>query len=178
MNTTAFGTKMAALAAGDPAVANAAAGVGAALLKLTNIIRIIVRDCEEQEKANDLMRTGTVDIKVFEVCPIIGAYYVALAPHSALINILASEWGEFGWMDDTEILVKKHIRPLQEQAVRVIRGHRFVIPQLQKHAALTKVNKKALERMKEKARTAPSKGISSETRKLKRTNAKRNLFDA
>lgn len=163
INSTAFVAKAGALAAGDPAVVNTIAGVAAAVAKLTNIIRIIVRDVLERNAANKLMVAGDVDLSIFDECPVVGAYYIALAPKSALLNIVASKYGTLGWMDDAERLIERHINPLQEQAVRIVRAHRFVILELQDFAGLKEKNDKKLKEMRNRAGKSNMTGISSES---------------
>lgn len=124
-----FGGKLAGVLLDGGTATNAAIGLSAAVVRLTNLIRLVVRDVQERNAANKIMKMG-VDISVFRECPLIGCYLLCCAPTSVLINLMAVNWGEPGWNLDIEQTVLKDLQPAQEQARRIIHANRFVIPTL------------------------------------------------
>jgi hypothetical protein len=179
IDTAAFAAKAGALAGGDPGIAGSIVSIAARVAKLTNTVRIIVRDVLEKNEANRLMATGDIGIGVFEKCPILGAYYIAVVPHSTLLNIMANHYGDIGWMDDSERLITRHINPLRERAAELVRQHRFVINELQSHAGLVKRNEKKIKKAMERAAKGESEmdAIEGENIQLMtRGSGSRDLF--
>lgn len=64
-------------------------------------------------------------------------------------------------MDDAEILIKDHITPLKEHATRLIRSHRFVIPQLEKYAGIKEANQAAIRDAITRVGTTEMEGFGS-----------------
>ncbi|MEX2572545.1 MAG: hypothetical protein WD737_14690 [Gemmatimonadota bacterium] len=157
-----FAGKLAGVLADGGTATNAAIGLAANVLKLTNIIRIVVRDVQEKKAANLLMQKP-VRVDVFETCPVMGAYYVCCVPTSALVNGIFERFRQFGWRDDVEHAVKKHIEPLRAQGRRLIREHRFVIPELQNSPGVLEVNKKKLKQMKKNKGKTGMVGFGSDS---------------
>lgn len=122
------------------------------------------------------MATGDVGIAIFEKCPIVGAYYIAVVPHSALLNILAEHYGDPGWMDDAERLITRHINPLREHAAGLVRDHRFVIKDLMNFPGLVKANAEKIAEMKKRAEAHSRTGIEGGETGLTRHDASRNLL--
>ncbi|NRF67686.1 hypothetical protein HLB44_11885 [Aquincola sp. S2] len=142
-----FGGKLAGVLADGGTATNAAVGLAASVIRLMNIVRVIERDVRERNAANTAMRTR-VDRKIFETCPVVGAYLICCAPTSVMCNAIFDErFGEVGWQDQVETAVRRHLGALREQARRVITAHRFWIPGLAHHAGLMAVNEKKLKQM-------------------------------
>jgi hypothetical protein len=127
----AFGAKLAGLLADGGTATTAAVGLAASVLKLTNIVRIVYRDVRERKAGNDLM-TRSLKISAFETCPIIGAYYVCCAEDASLLNEILQRGGSpLDNLAEARFNLQKHVKPLQDQARRIIQAHRFVIPDLE-----------------------------------------------
>lgn len=126
-----FGGKLAGTLADGGTATNTAIGLAASLAKLVNVVRLVVRDVQEKSDANKMMRSGDIDLAIFTKHPLVGCYLISCVDTSVLANMITSEWGRLGWMDDIELMKRKHIAPLQEQAAQVIKSHRFVIPSLE-----------------------------------------------
>jgi len=143
---------------------NAAIGLAGSLAELTQWILEVVRDVKERRAANKLMASPRgVDASIFVVCPIVGAYLVCCAPTSVLVNTVFDRFFEHGWKGDVEETVKRHIAPLQQQARRAIKHHRFWIPSLQNFPNMLGVNKKKLEEMAKKKGKTGMVGFGSDS---------------
>ncbi|MFK7819979.1 MAG: hypothetical protein AB8G99_14750 [Planctomycetaceae bacterium] len=145
---TEFSAKLVAFAVDGGAASTAAIGLGANVLKLTNILRVTTRDVLERRAANKLMALDSIDVSVFEECPIVGCYLVCCAPTSVLVNQILTRFGDHGWMDEVERNVTKHVTPLRTHARQLITQSRFEIPTLRSYAGLVEVNEDELERMR------------------------------
>jgi hypothetical protein len=141
-----FGSKLATTLVDGGGATGPAISAAAGVVKLTNIIRVIVRDVQEKNAANRAMADG-VNITIFQTCPLVGAYYVCCAPTSALVNEIYDRWWHPGWRGDVERTVTRHLEPIRERARDVIHDHRFVIPGLERYPGVLKVNEKELEAM-------------------------------
>jgi hypothetical protein len=144
-----FAGKLAGTLADGGTATNAAIGLAAGLTRLLNIVRIVVRDVREKRAANRLMREERLDSKVFDVCPIIGAYMIVCAPASVLCNtVFDSTFGQRGWQDQVENAVRRFHIPMKETAMGVINKHRFHIPQLNDYAGIMATSSKKLAKMR------------------------------
>ncbi len=157
-----FGGKLAGALADGGTATNAAIGLAASVARLTNIIRIVARDVEERNEANLAMMTR-VDATIFRTCPVVGAYLVCCAPTSVLVNtIFESRFGTTGWMGEVEHAVATHLAPLKEQAARLVREHRFVIPELTNYPGIVERNEKKLKEMMERKGKSGMVGYGSD----------------
>ena len=141
-----FAGKLAGALADGGTATTAAIGLAASLAKLANIIRNVARDVEEKNAANKAMKKP-IDISIFEICPIVGAYYVCCVPHSVLVNGLLQYLGQHGFNDQVERTISHHIEPIREQARRLIREHRFTLAGLENYPGVMAPNSKALDQM-------------------------------
>lgn len=141
-----FGGKLAGALIDGGAASSAAIGAASGVVKLMNIIRVIVRDVKEKNAANLAMARG-VDLTIFGICPLAGAYYVCCAPTSALVNDIYTRWWQPGWRGDVERTVVRHLDPIRDRARRVISDHRFVIKGLERYPGVLARNDKELEAM-------------------------------
>lgn len=163
IDTTAFAGKVAGFFADAGTATNAAIGLVSSAAKLTLLIFEITRDVMERNDANKLMNSlDIVSPKVFDVCPIVGAYLVCCAPTSVMVNTVFDRFFDHGWREDVEYTVEKHIGPLREQARRVIHAHRFWIPALQNFPGVLQVNKKKLKEMAAKQGKTAMVGFGSD----------------
>lgn len=144
---TEFGTKVGGLFLDLGTASTAIAGVAAKAARLTNILYVLVKDCYEMKHANEEMESGMNLRRLFEICPLMGAYYICCVPTSVLNNEIFDRFFEGGWRGEVEQNVVKHIEPLREQARRVIADHRFVIKRLQRMPGVMQRNDAALAAM-------------------------------
>ena len=128
-----------AAAMGGASVAvGAASGAATALGKMSNTLFLVARDCYEMYRANRNMNLiiakrpnemqPALDGKLlFESTPLLGAYFVANANTSDLVNFLVSDMGQPGWKFDIEVLVNKHLAKMIDNARGLIAESRFEI---------------------------------------------------
>jgi hypothetical protein len=155
-----LGGKIAGLAIDGGMASNTAIGLASNVAKLTNIVRCVYRDISEKNAANKLLASGQVDVKVFEVCPLLGAYLVCCLPTSALMALIFDRFGEEGWMDVAERTSSKHLDPLRAKARSVIQEHRFEIRKLRTYPGVVATNEKELARMKASVGKSKYEGIA------------------
>lgn len=146
---TEFGGKAAAFLADGGTATNAAIGAASGLVKLIMIARLAVRDIGERNDANAILKQPVITVKLFEACPVMGAYLVCCAPTSVIMNTILDpeRFGQPGMMDIVERAAKKHLAPMKAQAQRLVKEHRMFIAELQNHAGVLETNKKKLKAM-------------------------------
>jgi hypothetical protein len=94
--------------------------------KILHYLFLLARDLKEMRKANKrLADPATLDGTVFDTCPILGCYLLAVSDTSQIVDLLTTDLGAPGWMSEVEKKCKKSIWPLQERAVSLIRDHRL-----------------------------------------------------
>jgi hypothetical protein len=98
---------------------------------------------------------------IFQTCPLVGAYYVCCAPTSALVNQIYERWWQAEWRGDVERAVVKHLEPIRARARHVIREHRFVINELNRHPGVLMRNDAELEAMKKRMGKTGMEGFGS-----------------
>ncbi len=82
----------------------------------------------ETRKARKLLRhPEKLNLRAFQVCPLLGAYFLITAQTDQLVAMLSSEFGQDGWMDEYQALIKSHIHPVQDLASDVIQNSQFVV---------------------------------------------------
>jgi hypothetical protein len=125
----------AAMGAASTAV-GAVSGAATALAKLTNTLFLLSRDVYEMYKANknlaqiisknpDTHKPALDGKLLFGATPILGAFFVANANTSDLVNFLVSDMGQPGWKYDIEVLIDKHISKMTKYARSLISASRF-----------------------------------------------------
>jgi hypothetical protein len=148
IGATEFTGKLAGVLLDGGTATNAAFGLAASAANLGLLILEIVRDVREKTAANKLMSSAIgVDAGLFAASPVTGAYLICCAPTSVLMNTVFDRFFQAGWRGEVERTVERHIRPLQEQARRVIHEHRFCIAGLKDFPGVLNVNKKKLAEM-------------------------------
>lgn len=151
-------------------------GLANSLAGLAQKIFVIARDYKEKKRVNAILAVPeNIDAQVFMVCPILGAYYLACADTSMIINLLVEEIGSDHWMDDVEKLVKESINPLVETAVDKLTHYRFKLKRIGEHGEVLELvsNKGTFERgrlaaMKRKARNFKKKVASAVFHKIEK----------
>jgi hypothetical protein len=119
----AFGGGVAVTALAQAANAGAAA-VNCAVA-LVHQLYLMARDMKEKRKANKMLGRRPVDANLFQVCPLLGCYYLANSSTSDIVHVLASDFGAPGWMDRVEKQHKHSINELQKSATEAIKSHRY-----------------------------------------------------
>ena len=85
------------------------------------------RDYREHSRANAYLKRETVDATVFSTAPVLGAYFLVCSTRSHVLNFLASEIGDSGWMYRVESL-NKRLEPVIATARRLIAAARYELP--------------------------------------------------
>jgi len=123
--------------------ANAVTGPVFGLLEvLADILQTIVeyvRDLQEVEHANELLRVGYLNLDLFRVCPILGCYYIVVQDHSTVINMAVGDYGSPQFVFDSERLIDK-VRPALERARTYINESRFEIANMEKAKGIATEN--------------------------------------
>lgn len=144
-----FGSKVATTLVDGGTATNTAISLTSSLVKLLILLRIVVRDVQEKNKANLILKKPVITAELFEACPLMGAYLICCAPTSVLVNTVlsADKFYQPGMMDVVERAVTRHIQPLRIRAQKLIHAHRMYIPELQNYPGVMKQNKKKLKQM-------------------------------
>lgn len=155
-----FGTKLALTLTDMGTASTTATGLAAGVVRLVLLVRMVVRDVQERNAGNLLLLQPIVDAKLFQACPILGAYLIVCAPTSVVVNTLLNSEHFFqpGMMDKVEHAARVHIAPLKARARELIQEHRMWIPELQHFPDMLERNKKKLKAMKK----ANGKGESAD----------------
>lgn len=127
-----FTAKLTGVLVDGGTVTNAASSLAASLAKLTLLVGVVTRDALEARAVNDLMAGPRVDGRIFQACPLIGAYFVLNVPTSVLVNVVLEpeEFFAPGMKDKVERAVKRHVQPLQGKARSLVLEHRMHFPSL------------------------------------------------
>ncbi len=135
ITSAAFGANIALHAAKgvgsvfSPAVGAAKAGANAA-----RVIAKFAIEFRETVQVNKVLKDpANLDLRVFKVCPLLGAYMLVCAETSDLVGLLFDEFGQAGWMEDMEGVIKRHIHPAQNAAANLVQGSPFIIPDVPIH---------------------------------------------
>lgn len=120
-NTAAASTKIAGLFADMGTATTAAIGTASALSKLIQELYILGRDYSEMKSGNKrLIDPGTLDMTVFNNCPILGCYIISCSDTSMIANFFVADMGLPGWMDKVEKMKKTQLDPLIKNANKAI----------------------------------------------------------
>ncbi len=117
-----------ALTVASAGVAWADIVIGGANCALSIIEHAILRYRDEKElaAANEYLKASELQLpKMFEACPILGCFVIATLDHSSIMTFTADEFGQAGWMDKAEKLIKEKIVPLQTEARKLVGKSRF-----------------------------------------------------
>jgi hypothetical protein len=127
VKTGAFTAKTAGVFADAGAVTGPVVGLLEVLAEVIQTVIEYVRDYKECEAANEMLRVGALNLDLFEACPILGCYFLAVQDHSTVINFAVGEYGTENWMFDVERLVKK-VEAVLDKSRELIRLSRLEIP--------------------------------------------------
>jgi hypothetical protein len=120
-NTAAASTKIAGLFADMGTATTAVIGAASALSKLIQELYILGRDYTEMKAGNKVLaQPATLDLNVFQICPILGCYLIACSDTSNVANFFVADMGLPGWMDKVEAMKKNQLDPLIKNANKAI----------------------------------------------------------
>ena len=127
IRTAAFTAKgISALADGGTAT-TAAIGAIESVAIILNTLTDIVIDARQKDAGNKLIAAGLIDIELFNKCPILGCYYIAVQDHSTIMNFEIANIGKDNWRQEAERL-KYAIEPVIKKAAELIEMSRMEIP--------------------------------------------------
>lgn len=132
-----------ALIAAPTALMGPAAALISSTLGLVHHLFLIARDFLERRRVNKRLKSGQgLDSSLFEVCPLVGCYYLTLADTSTILNFKAHEMAQPSF-EAKIIRLRKQVEPVLVQASKVILKHRFVLDGIdgQTAAGITLISK-------------------------------------
>lgn len=124
--TVATGAKVGGLFADFGTGTTAAIGVANTLASLGLQLFSLGLDIKDMRAGNRrLAAPNTLDLTVFNECPILGCYLLTCADTSAVANMFVADIGLPGWMDKVELMKKKQMDPLLKIASKNISSSRL-----------------------------------------------------
>lgn len=122
---TATGTKIAGLFADLGTGTTAAIGIANTLASIGLELASIGIDIKDLRAGNKrLARPDSLDLTVFEECPLLGCYLITCADTSSVANFFVADIGLPGWMDKVEQMKKKQMDPMLKIATKNIEASR------------------------------------------------------
>ena len=124
--TAATGAKIGGLFADFGTATTAAIGVANTLASLGLQLFSLGLDIKDMRAGNKrLAAPNTLDLTVFNECPILGCYLLTCADTSAVANMFIADIGLPGWMDKVELMKKKQMDPMLKIASKNISSSRL-----------------------------------------------------
>ena len=124
--TVATGAKIAGLFADFGTATTAAIGAANALATLGLQLFSLGLDIKDLRAGNKRLATPTtLDLTVFNECPVLGCYLLTCSDTSSVANMFVADIGLPGWMDRVEAMKKKQMDPLLKIASKDIQGSRL-----------------------------------------------------
>jgi hypothetical protein len=124
--TVATGAKIGGLFADFGTATTAAIGVANTLASLGLLLFSLGLDIKDMRAGNKrLAAPNSLDLTVFNECPILGCYLLSCADTSAVANMFVADIGLPGWMDKVELMKKKQMDPLLKIANKNITSSRL-----------------------------------------------------
>jgi len=129
ITSAAFGANVALHAAkGAGAVLAPAVGAAKAAANAARVIAKFAIEFRETVLVNKVLKDPeNLDLRAFKLCPLLGAYMLVCSDTSDLVVMLFDEFGQAGWMDDMERVIKHHIHPAQKLAAGLVQDSPFII---------------------------------------------------
>jgi peptidoglycan hydrolase-like protein with peptidoglycan-binding domain len=122
--TVSFSLQTAGLFADMGGATGPAVAAAQLIAELLQSIYEFVRDYKEVQRANSLLRMGALNLEIFETCPLLGCYFLAVQDHSTVIAFAVDEFGTANWKFDVERMVKS-LTPVLESSRRMIQASKF-----------------------------------------------------
>jgi len=126
IRTTAFAAKAASAAADFGTATTAAVGAVESVALLLNTLVDIVVDAKQMVAGNKLILEQKIDLDLFNTCPILGCYYIAVQDHSTIMNFEIASMGRENWRQEAERL-RYAIKPVLSKASDLISKSRIGI---------------------------------------------------
>lgn len=124
--SAACGTKIAGLFGDLGTASTAAIGLANAIAGLGLELYALGIEIKTMKAGNKrLAQPNTLDLTVFEDCPLLGCYMLTCADTSSVANFFVADIGLPGWMDKVETLKKKKMDPLLKIAGKDIEKSRL-----------------------------------------------------
>jgi len=122
----ATGAKIAGLFADFGTATTAGIGAANALASLGLQLFSLGLDIKDLRAGNKRLATpNTLDLTVFNECPVLGCYLLTCADTSSVANLFVADIGLPGWMDRVEAMKKKQMDPMLKLASKDIQGSRL-----------------------------------------------------
>lgn len=124
--SVATGAKIAGLFADLGTATTAGIGAANALASLGLQLFSLGLDIKDMRAGNKRLATpNTLDLTVFNECPVLGCYLLTCADTSSVANMFVADIGLPGWMDRVEKMKKKQMEPMLKIASKNIQGSRL-----------------------------------------------------
>ena len=130
IHTTQLATSTAGLFADLGGVTGPVVAAAASLAKLCQKIYILSARYKERKKVNHILKTSpgeALSANIFEVCPLLGCYYIVNNTTSNVLNVLSSNIIEDKWMDNAELNKKSYLDPLIKTSQSFIKSSIYVL---------------------------------------------------
>ena len=124
--TTATSAKIAGLFADLGTATTVGIGLANSLASLGLELFSLGVDIKEMRAGNQrLAKPDTLDLTVFEECPLLGCHLITCADTSSVANFFVADIGLPGWMDRVEQMKKKQMDPMLKLASKDIQKSRL-----------------------------------------------------
>lgn len=124
--TVATGAKIGGLFADFGTATTAAIGVANTLASIGLQLFSLGLDIKDMRAGNKRLATpNTLDLTVFNDCPILGCYLLTCSDTSAVANMFVADIGLPGWMSRIEEMKKKQMDPMLKIATKNISSSRL-----------------------------------------------------
>jgi len=124
--SVATGAKIAGLFADFGTATTAGIGAANALASLGLQLFSLGLDIKDMRAGNKRLATpNTLDLTVFNECPVLGCYLLTCADTSSVGNMFVADIGLPGWMDRVEQMKKKQMDPMLKIASKDIQSSRL-----------------------------------------------------
>lgn len=131
-HSAATGGKIAGLVLDGGTATTAAIGMCNAVAALGMALFALGLEIKEMQAGNKrLSSPSTLDLTVFNECPILGCYLLTCADTSTVANFFIADIGLPGWMDKVEEIKKKKMDPMLKLASKDIENSRLQLSGLQ-----------------------------------------------
>lgn len=124
--SAATGMKIAGLFADMGVATTVGVGIANTLASIGLELASLGVDIKDMRAGNSrLARPDSLDLTVFEECPLLGCYLLTCADTSSVANFFVADIGLPGWMDKVEQMKKKQMDPLLKIATKNIEASRL-----------------------------------------------------
>lgn len=131
-HSAATGGKIAGLVLDGGTATTAAIGMCNAVAALGMALFALGLEIKEMQAGNKRLRSpSTLDLTVFNECPILGCYLLTCADTSNVANFFIADLGLPGWMDKVEEIKKSKMDPMLKLATKDIEKSRLQLSGLQ-----------------------------------------------